>query len=165
MRTPEVPLACHSIPYSPELWDKLAPTWREVSSRCRNVSAFLSPDWIGIWLRHFGPALQPSASIWSEPDGSPVACILYSQPRARLGPFGITRLFVNATGEGVVETEHNDILALPEYRDRVLREFVGLALASASDELALAGFNDATALQIAECLNGARPSLKFQTSS
>jgi CelD/BcsL family acetyltransferase involved in cellulose biosynthesis len=66
----------------------------------------------------------------------------------RLGPFPITRLFVNATGDNIAETEHNDVLALPKHRDRVLKDFITHALNSQSDELSLTGFNDATATWI-----------------
>jgi hypothetical protein len=75
---------------------------------------------------------------------------LYSRQRTRLGPFPITRLFVNASGDHIADIEHNDILALPEHRDRILGDFVAHVLESRSDELALTGFNHATAARIGE---------------
>ena len=164
MEIPEVRLRRIDTPYSPDLWNALGPVWTELASRCEGVSAFQSPEWVGLWLQTFGPSLHPSAIVWTADDGSPAACVLYSLKTARVGPFRIVRLFLNATGDSIAETEHNDILALPEYRDRVLRDLVTLALESQAQELVLAGFEEETATTICNLWPGTKSDRRLSES-
>ena len=138
------------IPYSAELWARLGPIWRDISSASSEISVFLSPDWTEVWLQHFGDTVRPSGLVWTIGDGTPVGCALYSQQTAKLGPFNVTRLFVNACGDHLTGMEYNEIPALPGYRDAVLSDFVAYVLESGADELALTGFKSEIAATICE---------------
>jgi len=133
------------------LSDSSASTSSETSSSASSeISVFLSPDWTEVWLQHFGDTVRPSGLVWTIGDGTPVGCALYSQQTAKLGPFNVTRLFVNACGDHLTGMEYNEIPALPGYRDAVLSDFVAYVLESGADELALTGFKSEIAATICE---------------
>jgi hypothetical protein len=135
------------IPFSADLWPAMEPVWRQLASRTADHSAFLSPPWIEAWLEVFGPRLAPTGFIWRDAEGLPAACALISTKDGRLGPFRITRSFLNASGAGP-GCEHNDVLAVEEFRDTVWDDLVGFVRDSGSDEFALVGVTDKAATAV-----------------
>lgn len=134
-----------TLPYGADLWLRIEPVWNEMLRRTNDASSFLSPQWMRAWMTVFGPRLRPFGLVWRAPGGSPVACALLSKRPARLGPFPITRLFLNASGADGAGCEHNDVLVLSDFRDSVLDDLVRVVRESGSDELALVGVREGAA--------------------
>jgi CelD/BcsL family acetyltransferase involved in cellulose biosynthesis len=140
-------LRFEKLPYERSLWDHLGPLWEELLTRSGEASPYLSSAWIRAWLEAFGPEARPSALVWRNGGGVPVACALLSTRSAKIGPFPVRRSFLNASGAGPMP-EHNDVLACPEARGEVLGDLVGAVLGSGADELSLVGVPDATAKEL-----------------
>lgn len=133
------PIRCDVIVFSDDFWTFLAPVWMALGAS--DASAFLSVEWVGAWVAAFGPARRPKGLVWRNADGGAVGCAMLSVGEARLGPFPVTRAYLNASGVGV-GCEHNDILALPEYRAAVIDDLVRRIIAEGIDELALVGVRE-----------------------
>ncbi len=132
-------MRCEVIPFSDTLWEALAPVWKTLGAS--DASAFLSVEWVGAWLAAFGPERRPEGLVWRDADGMAVGCALLSVGAARLGPFPVTRAYLNASGVGL-GCEHNDVLTVPEHRAAVLDDLVRRVIDEGVDELALVGVRE-----------------------
>lgn len=132
-------LVSTEIPAGPDLWKTIEPVWTSVLNRTGETSAFMSAPWVRLWLETFGAELETNAIVWSTPAGDAVACALISRGKGRVGPFRVSRVFLNASGEDQVGCEHNDVLVLPEYRGDVVHDLTRVFRAQPQDELALLG--------------------------
>lgn len=153
-----VELELERHPWRDGLWARLEPTWSGLLLDTGNASAFMSTRWLRAWMRTFGPSLRPEGLVWRDPAGTPVACALLVRSSARLGPFRTRRAYLNASGDGRVGCEHNDLLCLPHARDAVIASLVDALLADGVEELALQGF----AVDTTEALRGAWPSRRAE---
>ncbi|HET9949674.1 MAG TPA: GNAT family N-acetyltransferase [Longimicrobiales bacterium] len=133
-------LRLESTVWRPDLWDVVGPSWTYVFGRLPGRSVFLSPPWIASWLHTFGPDLEPSAWVWRDGSGTPVACALVTTVHAWRGPLRVRRLHLNASGGRQVICEHNELLAVPAWRDAALTELIARIQDAAPDELVLTGF-------------------------
>lgn len=127
------------LQFGEALWPTLGNFWDVLT--VRDPSIFLSPRWTAAWLATFGVVCRPIGILWRNDLGRPAACALLSTRPAHLGPFRITRAYLNASGTGV-GCEHNDVLALPEHRAAVLDDLVRIVLESGVDEFALVGVRE-----------------------
>ena len=137
------------LPYEAGLWDRVGPVWEQLLANTRQKTAFLSSDWVGAWIEVFGHTLRPVAVVWRDSEREPVGCALIPRGRGRFGPFPVHRSFLNASGVGQIGCEHNDLLALPTFRDRVLWDLVRMVLRNGTDEFALEGLSEQTARDLA----------------
>lgn len=130
------------IPPGPDLWRDIEPAWTELLECTGEKSAFLSATWVGCWLESFGDRMKTSGLVWTDTGGKVVGCALTSLGSGRFGPFRVSRSFLNASGVPGVGCEHNDVLAVPEYRDRVLDDLVRVFRQINADEFALVGVRE-----------------------
>ncbi|MEX2048894.1 MAG: GNAT family N-acetyltransferase [Gemmatimonadota bacterium] len=127
------------IEYGEGLWSSLAPIWQTLGAN--DTSAFLSVEWVGAWIGAFGRGRRPWGVVWHGADERPVGCALLSVGMAKLGPFTVRRMYLNASGVGV-GCEHNDVLAVPEVRAAILDDLISLVRGESVDELALRGVRE-----------------------
>lgn len=141
-------LYCEVIHHSKGLWQSMEGIWRELLAATGEPSPFLSCHWIGTWLEILGPQIRPVGLVWRTRDGPPVGCTLLSVGREWLGPFPIVRSYLNASGTSQAGCEHNDVLALPEFRSAVLDDLIRRVRAEAVDEFVLHGFREGAAEEV-----------------
>jgi CelD/BcsL family acetyltransferase involved in cellulose biosynthesis len=127
------------LSFSANLWGQLAADWLGLLERLPEASVFLCGTWISAWLHEFGPMLQPEALVWRNEEGECVAACIVTIRRERRGPVPVRRAYINATGEGQVGSEHNQILCLPEYRDLVHADLVRHFRRRGADSFVLPG--------------------------
>ncbi len=124
-------------------WGAVGPHWNELVQRTGDKSPFLSPQWMEAWIETFGATYRPSALTWMHA-GETVGCALLCNARTRAGPLSVAQTYVNAAIDRV-GCEHNEILALPEFRLAVLDDLVRTVVEMRTDELVLVGMRDVTA--------------------
>ena len=113
--------------------------------RTQETSAFMSADWVESWLEAFGREREASAVVWETLDDNlPIACALLSRGQYRMGPFQLSTCFLNASGVRGVGCDHNDILSLPEHRERVIADLLALIGGRDTEQLALVGVREKT---------------------
>jgi hypothetical protein len=162
-QSPGRPMQLEVIPYSPQLGGHLTDTWRHIASQVAGASAFTSAEWITTWLAVYGPSLAPELLLWRTVEGEPAAvCLLGRRPIA-VGMFRINALFLNATGEQEVGSEHNRVLCAQADEQQVFTSLAAHARTRGADLVRVVGFAEATlsALRYAwpeACLSECMPS-------
>jgi CelD/BcsL family acetyltransferase involved in cellulose biosynthesis len=132
------------IPYSPQLAAHFADTWRRVASQAPGASAFTSAEWITTWLAVYGPSLAPELLLWRTLEGEPAAVCLLGRRPVSIGLCRTNALFLNATGEQQVGSEHNRVLCARADEDQVFASLVAHARTRGADLLRVVGFTEAT---------------------
>jgi len=135
-------LLCETLTYTPDLWQRVEPVWKELEDRTGEPSVFLSRPWMGAWTEVFGASVRPEALLWRTASGEVVGCALVSVREQHVGPFAVRRAFLNATGENAVASEHNDLLALPAHRPEIVAALVERLLGLGVEELSLVRFKE-----------------------
>jgi Acetyltransferase (GNAT) domain len=132
------------IPYSLDLAARFADTWRSVASQSPGASAFTSAEWITTWLAVYGPALTPELLLWRTTDGRPAAVCLLGRRPVWIGMFRANALFLNATGEQQVGSEHNRVLCAQADEGQVLASLAGHARTRGADLMRIVGCAEPT---------------------
>lgn len=130
----------HTLPYGPDLWSRLAPSWNDALRADPTATAFQSADWIQCWIATYGERLRPIALVWSDPAGAALGASLVSLTRDRLGPFPVRRAWLNATGEDEIMSEHNTLLGVPYLRASMATDVGSEATRRGADQIMISGF-------------------------
>jgi hypothetical protein len=107
------------LPYAADSWQRVAADWCRLESRINGLSAFVSARWVGAWWRAFAAQLRPEILRWRNERDDVVALVIVSTRIETRGPVRFRAAYLNATGDRIVESEHNRLLCLPELRARV----------------------------------------------
>jgi CelD/BcsL family acetyltransferase involved in cellulose biosynthesis len=90
--------------------------WTLLGERDPAASPFVSPEWVGAWLRHFrDPERLVTLSVWSGDEPVGIAPLV----REQRGPARVL------AGAGQAQADHWDVIALPERREEVWTAIVG----------------------------------------
>lgn len=144
------------IPPGDCLWSEIGPLWEALVAKTGEKSAFLSKPWVETWLEHFGQERRTTGLIWRLASGEVVGCALVTLGTGKLGPFTVSRAYLNASpGEGV-GCEHNDVLALPACRPAVVEDLVAYWRTLKVDEVMLEGVRERLFHEVRSCWPGAR---------
>jgi alpha/beta superfamily hydrolase len=122
-----------------DMWPRVEPAWRELLEATSESSAFLSADWVRSWVEPAAREGRTFGVVWFAPDDTVVGSAILTWGKGVLGPFRTRRIFLNSTGVEPTRPEHNDVLTLPEYRDDVLADLMGLIRESAAEDIGLLG--------------------------
>src|SRR5260370_30129127 len=79
-------------------WAGIAARWSELAAVSPYSSFFLSPEWVESWLETFAASLKPEILVF-ESEGRPVGIFLPVRTVGRVGPFRVTRVYLNTAGE------------------------------------------------------------------
>ena len=134
--------------YGAEDWPRLSPEWRTLAEQSSHTSFFLTVEWIDAWMTAFGPVLRPDILAFRSGGRLVGACLLVERS-VRVGPFSITRVFLNTAGEDDEEDttiEYNGLLCLDDWREAVVRCFAGYLGRRKWDEFFADGLSPGTML-------------------
>lgn len=134
-------------------------------------SPFLTPSWMKTWVHRRG-AVEARGLVWEDGNGTPVACALLPSTVSRVAFVPVRQTFLNATGGLSVASEHNTLLALPQYRAEAVRDLVRyLTDPQATEEFLLEGasadsyrlFEEAWPERLVECYRSESPYVDMAT--
>ena len=121
------------------LAEAILPHWTALAQQVRPYSAFLTPLWTKVWLRHFGEELGTRGVLWRTGDGEVAGAALLSAGFGSLGPVRVSQARLNTSSAPRVGCEHNDLLARAEARSAILDDLIELLLREGTDEIMLEG--------------------------
>ncbi len=121
------------------MWAKLGPIWQDLLTDSKEFSAFLSYPWIDACFKAAHGATTATGYVWRAQSGAPVGCVMLWRASSRLGPFPVTSTLLNSPGIVGLAPEHNDIIAVNEYRAAVTADLRKLLWSQQFDQLDLQG--------------------------
>jgi CelD/BcsL family acetyltransferase involved in cellulose biosynthesis len=122
-------------------WAGVVGLWSELAAVSPYSSFFLSPEWVESWLETFAASLRPEILVF-ESDGRPVGICLLVRTVVRVGPFRVTRVYLNTAGENEDDSpciEFNNILCRQGYEGSVAAALFEHLKSKRWDELAIPG--------------------------
>ena len=134
--------------YQPDLWNRIRSDWNPLLASSGSKSAFMAEPWVSTWIEVFGPELKPEC--WLFEDAERLACgiVLVSLRRERVAGLSVMSAYLNATGEGLLEAEHNAVVCRPGFFEGVVCALVTTLLDAGVELLRLRGFCSADAQEI-----------------
>ena len=145
---PAKTLRLEVIPYAPSLAPEVCDIWAAVASLAPGASAFTSPEWISAWLTIYGSSLTLQLLVWRSNDGAAKGVCLLGQRSVSIGLFRVQALFLNASGEQQVASEHNCVLCAQEYERTIIVSLAGYARTLGVDLMRIVGSPAATVSEL-----------------
>lgn len=128
------------IAYSPEAWSGIESQWTALTCTLGIRSAFMSTLWMRSWWNIFGRDLKPQLLIWRDAAGQTVGICVLTQAMRRVGGIPLHTAWLGATAEELVQSEHNDLLILPAYREGAVADISALLKLEGVQRLRVRGF-------------------------
>jgi CelD/BcsL family acetyltransferase involved in cellulose biosynthesis len=116
--------------------------WHDLHAQTPHASMFVSPLWLGAWIKHYGAAFSGQWVRWLSQGQTVGAVLVLRRMRISKG-VPLRTLYLNTSedvGARSPQTEFNQILHLPQFTDQVLSAIANYLHSQRWDCISFSGF-------------------------